>query len=152
MTAKKIPPNWRNQEDVKKAVKTWLKSQKGVQLLPIGSWLNPLRIDILLRRPCPEELYLFELYEVKTRREDLKKAPYQLETCRIRLEDRGATRCYVVVPHWLIDVLDKVGEYPFFVAALKRFGYGVVTVSPALIPTVFWEPETFKRLKQPRWK
>ena len=129
--------DWSNHEVVKRAVRRWLESQRGVEVLPVKSWLNPLYIDILVRRPCPEELCLFELYEIKTRRKDLQRAPYQLETCRIRLEDRGATRCYISMPHGLIEWLEHAGEYPFFIAALKRFGYGIITVSPGLIPFVY---------------
>ena len=145
--------DWSNHADVKRAVRRWLRSQRGVEILPPKSWLVPLNIDILVRRPAPpEEIYLFELYEIKTGRRDLQRAPYQLETCRILLEDRGATRCYVTIPHFIIDWLDHSGEYPFFIAAMKRFGYGVVTVSPGLIPTVYLNPKTFKRLKKARWK
>jgi hypothetical protein len=144
--------DWANHEAVTKAVKEWLKNRKYFEILPAKAWLNPLNIDVLTRKTCPEELYLFELYEIKTRREDIQRAPYQLETCRIRLEDQGATRCYVALPHWLINQLDKCGEYPFFIAAMKRFGYGIVDISPALIPTVYMEPLTFKRVKEATWK
>lgn len=148
----KIPLDWSKHANVQEAVKRWLKLQRGIEILPIQSWLNPLKIDILVRKPNPEQLYLFELYEIKVKRWDLQKAPYKLETCRIRLEDRGATRCYVTMPHFLIDKLDHAGEYPFFITAMKRFGYGVVTVSPSLIPVVYLNAKTFKRVKKARWK
>lgn len=144
--------DWSKHAVMKKAVRRWLKSQRGIEVLPAKSWLAPLNIDILVRRPCPEELCLFELYEIKVRRTDLQRALYQLETCRILLEDRGATRCYVTMPHGLIDELDHAGEYPFFIAAMKRFGYGVVSVSPGLKPSVYWKPKTFKRVKKAKWK
>ena len=140
--------DWRNHTTLKNAVKRWINSQRGVEVLPARSWLTPLNIDILVRRPCdPGDIWLFELYEIKASRKDLQRAPYQLETCRILLEQKGATRCYVTLPHYLIDWLDRSGEYLLFIGAMKRFGYGVITVSPALIPTVYLSPETFKRAK-----
>lgn len=144
--------DWKNHEAIKIALKGWLENREQFEILPVKAWLNPLNIDVLTRMTCPEELYLFELYEIKTDRVNLQAAPYQLETCRIRLEDIGATKCYVAVPHWLIDQLDNCGEYPFFIAAMKRFGYGIVDLSPALIPTVYLEPLTFKRVKKAAWK
>lgn len=143
---------WTNHETVKNAVKKWLKNRRYFEILPVKAWLNPLNIDVLTRKNCPEELYLFELYEIKVRRDNLQVAPYQLETCRIRLEDQGATRCYVVVPLWLLDQLHNCGEYPFFIAAMKRFGYGIVTVNPALDPIEYMKPLTFKRVKEATWK
>lgn len=144
--------DWSKHAIVKQAVRRWLKSQRRVEILPAKSWLAPLNIDILVRRTCPEEIYTFNLHEVKVSRQDLQRAAYQLETCRILLEDRGATRCYVTVPHGLIDELDHCGEYPFFITTMKRFGYGVVTVSPGLIPTVYLGPKTFKRVEKAKWK
>jgi len=144
--------DWSNHEAVKKAVRRWLESQRAVDVLPVKSWLNPLNIDVLIRRPCPEELYLFELYEIKTRRKDLQRGPYQLETCRIRLADRGATRCYIAMPHGLIEWLDHAGEYPFFIVAMKRFGFGIVSVSPGLVSTIYLKAKTFKREKEAKWK
>lgn len=140
-----------------KAVKEWFELERGAEILPARSWLNPLNIDVLAKEPplSSEDIYLFDLCEVKASREDLQRAPYQLETCRILLEDRGATRCYIAMPFNLVNTLEHAGEYPFFIAAIKRFGYGVITVSPAygrLNPFVYWKPKIFRRIKEATWK
>ena len=75
--------DWTNHNAIKGAIREWLKNRKYFEILPVKTWLNPLNIDVLIRKTCPEELYVFELYEIETRRESLQKAPYQLETCRI---------------------------------------------------------------------
>ena len=144
-------PIWARHPTVVSYVRKWLQSHEGIQILPVQNYVQPLKVDLLTKKFVPDTPdFLFTLYEVKVSRKDLQRAPYQLETCRAKLEDLGLTECYVVIPWFMVDELDIMGEYSFFISAMKRFGFGVVTYPPNIItypPTIYLSARVFKRQK-----